>query len=444
MQLKNNKCLQNDSTDNINKKSSIKGKLTMATCALLQAGTPAAQAESGEWDVDTAFLYYSEDGRIDIFEPVVSASKEISDDEFVKFKVVYDTLTGSTPYGAQPTDSVQTITNPSGNSNYTVQPNELPLNSTFRDTRVSINADWIIPLDRLKRITVGANLSNEYDFSSIGASASYAQDSSDRNQTYSFGLAFSSDEWDPVGGKNTEFAYMIDGESNSPQPKGGTDTKSNVDLMLGLTQVVNRSTIMQFNLGHSTSSGYLTDPYRYISMIGTDGRPLPGANAPTDALPYLYEKRPDSRARNTFFWRTAHHLTEDVINVSYRYFTDDWGINSHTLDFKYRYELSNNQYLQPHVRYYTQTEADFYVNSLNANEALPEFASADYRLRDLVTTTVGLKYGMSVGKNSEFNARAEIMNQTYTVSNLIGEQNNQDIAPDLDAVILQFGYSFFW
>ena len=452
MQLKNTQDAemntQANNTDN-NNKLSIKSKLTMATCALLQAGSPAVQAETGEWDIDTAFLYYSEDGRISVFEPVISAVKEIDDDEFVKFKLVYDALTGSTPYGAAPASVEQTITNPSGNSTYSVAPGELPLNSSFRDTRVAFSGDWTIPIDRLKRITVGANLSKEYDFTSIGASANYAQDSGDRNQTYSVGLGISSDTWDPIGGKNTELAYMIDPDGSTPQPKGGTDTKSNFDVMFGLTQVVNRSTIMQFNLGHSTSSGYLTDPYRYISIIGTDGLPLSGADLVNaggpDAFPYIYEKRPDSRARNTFFWRTAHHLTEDVVNVSYRYFTDDWGISSHTLDFKYRYELGGSHYLQPRLRYYTQSEADFYTNSLTTAEAdNVEFASADYRLRELVTTTIGLKYGVGLSKHSEFTVRAELMNQTYTITDTNIDSTGLELAPDLDAVILQFGYNFFW
>jgi len=453
MQLKNTPCSSDISThtDHSDKqnKLSIKSKLTMATCALLQAGAPAAQAESGEWDIDTALLYYTEDSRISVFEPVISAEKEIDENEFVKFKLVYDVLTGSTPYGAAPSPSAQTITNPSGNSTYSVAPGELPLNTTFKDTRVAFSGDWTIPLDRLKQITVGANFSTEYDFNSIGVSANYAQDSSDKNRTYTVGLGVSADTWDPVGGKNTELAYMIDPEGSTPQPKGGTDTKSNFDVIFGLTQVVNRSTIMQFNLGHSTSSGYLTDPYRYISIIGTDGLPLSGADlvnaGGADAFPYIYEKRPDSRARNTFFWRTAHHLTEDVINVSYRYFTDDWGINSHTLDFRYRYELGGSHYLQPRLRYYTQSEADFYTNSLTAAQASNvEFASADYRLRELVTTTLGLKYGVGIGKNSEFTVRAELMNQTYTVTDPNLDGNNLELAPDLDAVIIQFGYNFFW
>jgi len=420
---------------------------------LLQVSA-VAQAKSDEWDIKSAFLYYAEDGRINVFEPVISAAKEINDEEFLSFKLVYDVLSGSTPYGALPANTAQTLTNPSGNSVYTAAAGKQPLNSTFRDTRVAFNADWTVPLNRTNRISLGGNFSKEYDFTSVGVSANYFHDSTDKNTTYNVGLAFNNEEWDPVGGKNTEFAFMIDprNTNGTPQPKGGTDTKTNTDFIVGLTQVINRSTIMQFNLGLSTSDGYLTDPYRIISIVdGTTGDPLvgsatqPGEVLTGDEFPFRYEKRPDTRTKNTFFWRTAHHLTEDVINFSYRYFTDDWGINAHTADLKYRYELGGHQYLQPHVRYYSQNSADFYVHSLTAGEALPEYASADYRLGDFVSTTLGLKYGMQLSNNSEFTVRLEAINWSYnTVGKLIGSQNQLDIVPDLDAFVFQVGYNFYW
>jgi len=447
MQLKKTQCAymntQTNHADNDNTLS-IKSKLTMATCALLQAGTPAAQAETGDWDIDTAFLYYSEaDSRVSVFEPVVSASKEINEDEFLNFKVIYDVLTGSTPYGAIPTQSEQTFTNPSGVGNYTTAAGELPLNSSFRDTRVALGADWVIPIDRLKRVSIGGNFSKEYDFNSVSASVNYAQDSSDRNSTYSLGLAYTADEWDPIGGKNPELTFMRIGGTDQ-NGKGGTDSKDTTDFMLGLTQVISRSTIMQFNLGFSNSSGYLSDPYRFVSVLQNDGSLT--NTLPTNARPYLYEKRPDKRNRNTFFWRTVHHLNEDVINFSYRYFTDDWGINSHTLDFRYRYELGGKHYLQPHLRYYSQSSADFFANYLlESNVTTTDFISADYRLSEFTSTTAGLKYGYEMSNNSEFTIRAELMNQSYTVQDtVLTTQQGLDIAPDLSAIIFQMGYNFYW
>ena len=56
--------------------NNIKGKLTLATCSLLQMTANATQAADSEWDVDTAFLYYDEsDGRVSAFEPAIYAGK---------------------------------------------------------------------------------------------------------------------------------------------------------------------------------------------------------------------------------------------------------------------------------------------------------------------------------------------------------------------------------
>ncbi|MDH5765110.1 MAG: DUF3570 domain-containing protein, partial [Gammaproteobacteria bacterium] len=163
-----------------------------------------------------------------------------------------------------------------------------------------------------------------------------------------------------------------------------------------------------------------------------------------------YENRPDSRSRQIFYWKTVHHLTEDVINVSYRYHTDDWDINSHTFDLTYRYELSGGSYLQPHIRYYTQSAAEFFThNILDSQLASLQYASSDYRLGELATTTIGLKYALPVKINHEFSMRVESIVQSYTkvnssIGTLNGDAGNQDIVPDLDAFVIQFGYSFYW
>ena len=114
-------------------------------------------------------------------------------------------------------------------------------------------------------------------------------------------------------------------------------------------------------------------------------------------------------------------------------------------DLHYRYELAGGSYLQPHVRYYTQTAAEFFRTSLTDGDPLPQYASADYRLGEFTTTTLGLKYAMPTGKNSEFSARAEFITQVQNdVTTAVGDQLNQDLTPDLDSVVFQVGYSFHW
>ena len=428
--------------------SSIRGRLALATCTLLQATGQTAHAEETEWAIDTALMVYSEsDGRVTAIEPIIAGEKDLGDDRILNVKLVLDSLTGATPNGAHASSESQTFTNPSGNKSYTTNPGDTPLDDTFLDTRVALSADYQMPvLDESSRLILGGNLSKEYDYQSLGVSATFLRDYNNRNTTLSAALGFNADSISPSGGIPTPFANMRAAGTGTNRD-GDSDNKTIADLMFGVTQVINRKTLMQFNLGFSNTSGYMNDPYKVISVIDPDGTPTTSFTDPDD-LPYVYENRPDSRSRNTFYWKTVHHLTEDVINVAYRYHTDDWGIDSHTIDFHYRYELGDGAYLQPHLRYYTQSAADFYVNSLDAGSvpsSISDFASSDYRLGELTTTTLGLKYAMPMGKNSELSMRAEMINQSQNdVGSLVGDQLNNDLTPDLDSVVLQVGYSFRW
>ena len=432
----------------------IKGQMAAATCALLQVATPAVNAAENDWDVDTAFLYYGEgDGRVQAAEPAIYAGRNIGDDDRIDLRIVVDALTGATPNGGYAINGVaQTFTSPSGESNYTTAAGEAPLDSTFRDARVALGADYTQALDRMSKVVWGVNLSGEHDYFSAGVSANYSQDFNNRNTTLNAGIGFNSDSVKPVGGTPIEFAPMTvkDAPANV---EGSSESKTITDLMIGVTQVINRKTIVQLNLGLGTVSGYQNDPYKIVTVVNSAGDLVSAAdtaffdvNAPAGNRPYVYEKRPDSRQKNTMFFRAVHHLDKDVVNFSYRYYTDDWGINSHTFDLKYRYELAHS-YLQPHVRYYTQTAADFYRHNLvlgtdidTAGNVLVDYASHDYRLAESVTTTLGLKYGIPLDDNSEFSVRGELINQTVNDGTVPAGQET----PDLSAIMLQVNYSFVW
>lgn len=427
----------------------IKGKISLAACSLLQVSSPQVQAVNSDWDIDTAFLYYGEsDGRVSAFEPAIYVGKDISDEgERLDLRLVVDVLTGATPNGAHASSTAQTFTTPSGNGSYDAAAGETPLDSTFMDTRVAFGADWTLPLDRLSRVKLGLNASGEYDYLSLGLSGSYMRDLNNKNTTLTASLAFNNDTYTPEGGIPTAFSPMRR-QGTGINRDGSSDTKTITDFLVGVTQVVNRDTIMELNYSYGMSDGYLTDPFKIITVVDTSGAidnsVLGGIDS--DNFPYVYEKRPDSRQRNNLFFRTAHHLTEDVIHFSYRYFWDDWGVSSNTFDLKYRFEMGKS-YLQPHVRYYMQDAADFYVHNLvqgtdvdaGGNVLLSE-ASSDSRLSKFTTTTLGLKYGYALGKNSELSVRGEFMQQTFDDPGVpAGEET-----PDLDAVILNVGYSFLW
>ena len=115
--------------------------------------------------------------------------------------------------------------------------------------------------------------------------------------------------------------------------------------------------------------------------------------------------------------------------------SDDWQIDSSTVDLHYRWDVGSSSYLEPHVRFYTQTAAEFYRTRLIDGEPLPRYASADYRLGDFDGVTVGVKYGRILDNGNEWNARLESYSTT-------GNGPDSIVYPDLDAVIFQMSYNF--
>jgi hypothetical protein len=429
----------------------INNQLTLAASALLQVSSPLVQASDSDWDIDTALLYYGEsDGRVSAVEPAIHVGKQLGDDDRIDLRLVVDVLTGATPNGAHASSTAQTFTTPSGNSSYTAAAGDTPLDDTFKDTRGAFGADWTLGLDRTSRLKLGANFSTEHDYVSMGASATYMKDFNNRNTTLSTGLAFNNDTIKPEGGIPIELSPMRSAGTGTNRASGD-DTKTLTDFIIGVTQVIDRKTLVEFNYSLGMTDGYMNDPYKIVSVIDpVTGLPATGGffdTTTTSNLPYVYEKRPDSRQRNSLFFRGAHHFDEDVLHLSYRYYWDDWDITSHTLDLKYRYQLAGS-YLMPHFRYYMQDAASFYVHDLKlgtdvdaaSGAVTSEYASHDYRLADLQTMTVGLKYGIPFDNGSEFSIRGEMIRQTVDDGNVpAGEET-----PDLDAIVLQLNYSLFW
>jgi hypothetical protein len=420
----------------------IRGKLALASCALLQPVTGDAAGEA--WQVDSELLVYSEsDGRVSILEPVVDLGRNFEDESSLSVKVVVDAMTGATPNGAHASSSVQTFTRPSGNGSYTVAPGTIPLDDTFHDTRLALSADWVQPvIDDNTRLALGANVSSEFDYFSLGASATLLRDFNGRNTTLSAGIGINSDTITPKGGIPDPLNNMT--VAGTPTNRiGDSDTKTTLDLLLGMTQVIDRKTIMQFNYTIGKVDGYQNDPYKIVPLIDPlTGLPI--AQSGND-LPYLYESRPTTRTRQALFWQTVHHLTEDVIRFSYRHYRDDWGIDSDTLELKYRYTLGEHDYLQPRLRYYRQTAADFFAHSLDATAQLPQYITADYRQGEFDSITAGIRYGHFFDKRSELTFRFDLMQQnSKVVGTLVGDQLSQDVAPDLTAIIASVGYSVRW
>jgi len=412
----------------------IKQLLTVATCTLL--GTCAQAEEFKDWKFDTALMYYGETDRVTATELIVSGTRVFDNDEVLNLKVTVDSLTGASANGAVAQPEVQTFTRPSGKGDFTVKAGDTPLDDTFKDTRLQLNGQWTQSLNSDYTASSGIHLSKEYDYLSLGLNGSISRDFNRKNTNISAGFAFSQDTFSPEGDIPIPFTQMLPKNENgttSANRLKSSDDKKTFDLLFGLTQIINRQMVMQFNYSHSQVDGYLTDPFKIVSEVNQLGI----------TQRQLYENRPDSRTKNSVFWQTKYHLSHSIIDISYRYFWDDWDIKSHTIDARFHVPLSTG-YIEPHIRFYAQDAANFYQPFIVSSNPQASYISADYRVGEMTALTLGLKYGTTLQNNNELSFRIELYQQSPKSNGVEqpGVLKNIDLHPSIKAIIAQMSYSF--
>lgn len=417
-----------------------RGALSAATAVLLGGLAPAAQSAEPKWTFDTAALAYSESGgRVQAFEPKLRGTRDLGNDRSFSIGMTLDSLTGASPNGAAPADTPQTFSRPSGAGSYTTAPGDLPLDDTFRDTRIALDGSYTRPLGESYKLTTSLGVSKEYDYLSIAAGSVLSRDFNLRNTTVSLGLNVSNDSIDPEGGIPLPLSVMP--APGAPTGRAeGSDSKQVVDILASVTQLLSRDSLVQFSYSLSQSSGYLSDPFKILSVVDANG----------DPLRYVYESRPDTRVKQAIFGQYKHFIADrDVLDLSLRLMTDDWGIASETLDASYRWNFSDTRYLEPHLRYYRQGEADFYRSALDdGEENQVTNASSDPRLGRFDALTLGVKYGQTLRSGNQWSLRLEGYTQQGQASGLpvSGSAALQrfDLEPSLDAVMITAGYRFRW
>lgn len=225
-------------------------------------------------------------------------------------------------------------------------------------------------------VTVGLSHSGENDYISRGVSLLTTRATEDKNTTWTAGVGLNRDVINPSN-------RIVFNES-----KRGTD------FILGVTQVMSMNDIVQVNLGYFNGRGYFSDPYK------------------------IYDERPRDRSHETLQARWNHHFSElnGTSRLAYRYYTDNWGIRSHTFDAEWVQAFGDGWRVAPALRYYTQTAANFYVE---ADPSLSPFppnppANARYFSEDQrVSAFGGLTMGVKLSKQLNLDTKVDVKFEQY-------------------------------
>lgn len=424
----------------------------VASCALLGAGAAQSQEAGGAAQdesalnrvldgvsLDSALAYYHENGRVQAVEPVVNLSKTFAGGEVATLDVTFDSLSGASPNGALPSNVPQTFASPSGKSLttgrhlYTIAPGALPADPHYKDDRIAVDGNWEFAVSRLTHVSLGGKLSGEDDFISATVSASIAQDFNEKNTTLLLGVNNEFDSLKPIGGAplpDSDYAAF---------DKTGAKTKDGAGVLLGLTQVMTRRWLSELNLSLDRFHGYLNDPYKFTSVLDAAG----------NTLGYVYESRPQERTRKSAYLENRVAWNTLSAGLSLRYMDDDWGIHSDTVQAHVHFSFANRQqYLEPSIRWYRQSAANFYTPWLIEPRPSMGFQASDSRLGAFHAFTYGVKYAYKLSNDkglagSEFSVRLEYYQQIQDQRLAApAPLQNLDLYPGLEAILVQFGWRF--
>ena len=414
-------------------KKSLLGALSLATSTLLGSGTSAAAAQT---ELESTALLYKETGRITVVTALFGIKTEIREKQFLSLNMIYDGMTGASPNGAAAAKKVQSFTRPSGLSFYKVQPGKIPLDDSFTDKRAAMDVSYSRPAGQLSDFSFGLHLSNENDYTSQSLNTSLTRDFNHRNTTLSLSGSVSRDVVRPIGGLPLPFAFMV--VSGIQSRYGQNADKKVYDLLAGVTQVIDRETLVRLNYSFGRATGYLNEPYKLISIVEGESSDSPG-----EPFNYIYEGRPSSRNKHALFGQIRRYLRGNSLDFSYRYFRDNWRIHSQMADLFYLWNLPKGRSLEPHIRWYKQSAAYFYRYSIIRASEQPTYASADFRLAPFSALTFGLQYGFTVRNRHKLKITAEYYSQFGDRSppGTLQAPLDRSLLPEVSAFMIRIGYT---
>ena len=102
------------------------------------------------------------------------------------------------------------------------------------------------------------------------------------------------------------------------------------------------------------------------------------------------ELLPDTRFKVAIGGRLNSYISQAfVLRTYYRYYSDDWGIKSNTLNLELPVKVSSSFTIYPSYRFYSQTAADHFA-PYEQNISTQEFYTSDYDLSKFNANQYGI------------------------------------------------------
>ena len=203
----------------------------------------------------------------------------------------------------------------------------------------------------------------------------------------------------------------------------------------GISQVITKTFVMQFDYEATVEEGFLNNPYRFVFVNGVSQ----GSGS---------EEYPDTRTGQAYSLKGIKYWQHRASSsLGYRFYRDTWDIRSHTVDLNYSQYIGNQWVVDVYGRYYTQDKADFYSDNFSTRL---RYMARDKELSTFDSFAIGGRIRYDLFKDYKFLRTASlnlaIEYLDYDYDDYSGIESVADIASlgggySFDATTIQFYFS---
>jgi len=230
--------------------------------------------------------------------------------------------------------------------------------ASHADTRIYPSLSWSVENEKKgTSFGIGASASSEFDYKSFGANIFFSKKT--KNKAGEFTAKFQT-YLDQV---SLILPIELRADPNERHPHYPTTARNTFSGSLSWSQIINQRLQVIFLGDIVQQQGYLSLPFHRVYF--------------KDASVHQ-ENLPDSRFKIPLGFRANYFLGDRfIIKTYYRFYTDNWGVTSHTADIEVPVKITPFLSLSPFYRFYSQTASKYFA-PYEQHTAAEQYYSSNY------------------------------------------------------------------
>jgi Protein of unknown function (DUF3570) len=235
--------------------------------------------------------------------------------------------------------------------------------ASHADTRFYPSLTWTMENEKKgNSFSAGVSSSTEYDYQSFGGNVGYSKKTKNKNGEFSARLQVYLDQVKQILPTELRPGGGVGGDEDEHAGSKGRNTFAG---SFSYSQIINQRLQVAFLADVVQQQGFLSLPFYRVYF--NDGS-------------VHQETLPDNRTKIPLGFRANYFLGDRfIVKAYYRYYTDSWGIRSHTMDLEVPVKFNAFLSVSPFYRYYTQTAVD-YFKGYGQHTAQDNYYTSNYDL----------------------------------------------------------------